>query len=186
MEPTKHLGSEAEAKSWLDSVATEYARQAGITLSSGGGGGSATAGGGGITNSEEFLKSQAEQQPFAAQHVELYALSQDALLMWYDIIFGPLTTVDREIASCCTTIMNRANPTLLSHVQCHNDSWHPEKGETDALANHRVATSVSQCVFLIVTLPTTPKTKVNSKGDSTCSEDVQWGVRKLEAYIEEM
>ncbi|KAG8706031.1 3-oxoacyl-[acyl-carrier-protein] synthase [Ceratobasidium sp. 423] len=172
MDPAKRLGSEAEAKSWLDSVATEYARQAGVTLSSGGGGGSATAGGGAITNSEEFLKSQAEQQLFAAQHFELYMrylrrdscagarayggeeanatalqakptisprgmathTSKDALLMWYDIIFGRLTTVDREIASCCITIMNCANPALLSHVQCHNDNRHPEKGETDALA----------------------------------------------------
>ncbi|CCO34690.1 fatty acid synthase subunit alpha, fungi type [Rhizoctonia solani AG-1 IB] len=195
MEPAKRLGSEAEAKSWLDSVATEYSKQAGITLSSGGGGGGTAAAGGAVMNSEEFLKFQAEQHLFAAQHVELYMrylkrdsrsgaraydeekenaaalqaklddiakehgdayiqgiqpifeplkarhfnsswnwVRQDALLMWYDIIFGRLTTVDREITSRCIAIMNRADPTLLSYMQYYIDNCHPEKGETYALA----------------------------------------------------
>ena len=35
LEPPKRLGSEAEAKTWLDSVVASYAQQAGISLSSG-------------------------------------------------------------------------------------------------------------------------------------------------------
>lgn len=206
MEPAKRLGSEAEAKSWLDSVATEYAKQAGIALSSGGGGGGAAASGGAVMNSEEFLKFQAEQQLFAAQHVELYMrylkrdsragaraydeekanaaalqaklddiakehgdayiqgiqpifeplkarhfnsswnwVRQDALLMWYDIIFGRLTTVDREITSRCIAIMNRADPTLVRYMQYYIDNCHPEKGETYALAKQFGQQLIDNC-----------------------------------------
>ncbi|KAG8733585.1 3-oxoacyl-[acyl-carrier-protein] synthase [Ceratobasidium sp. 423] len=255
MEPAKRLGSEAEAKSWPDSVAAEYAKQAGITLSSGGGGRGAAAGGGAVMNSEEFLKFQAEQQLFAAQHVELYMrylkrdsragvhaydeekdnaialqaklddiaqehgdayiqgiqpifeplkarhfnsswnwVRQDALLMWYDIIFGRLTTVDREITSRCIAIMNRADPTLLRYMQYYIDNCHPEKGETYALAKQFSQQLIDNCrkvvgqppLYRDVTFPAAPKTEVNSKGDIIYSEVVQEGVRKLEAYVEEM
>jgi len=71
LEPSKRLASEAEAKAWLDGVVSVYAQRSGISLASpgaaGGGGG-----GGAVINSEEFLKFQAGQQKFAAQHVELY------------------------------------------------------------------------------------------------------------------
>ena len=40
---------------------------------------------------------------------------QDALLMFYDIIFGRLTTVDREITARCIQIMNRADPAMLRY-----------------------------------------------------------------------
>ena len=71
VEPPKRLGSEAEAKTWLDTVIAAYAQQAGISLSSGTapGGGS---GGGAVINSEEFIKFQAEQHEFARHQVELY------------------------------------------------------------------------------------------------------------------
>ncbi|CUA68512.1 fatty acid synthase subunit beta, fungi type [Rhizoctonia solani] len=255
MEPAKRLGSEAEAKSWLDSVAAEYAKQAGIRLSSGGGSGGAAASGGAVMNSEEFLKFQAEQQLFAAQHVELYMrylkrdsragaraydeekdnaaalqaklddiakehgdayiqgiqpifeplkarhfnsswnwVRQDALLMWYDIIFGRLTAVDREITSRCIAIMNRADPTLLRYMQYYIDNCHPEKGETYALAKQFGQQLIDNCrevigqppIYRDVTFPTAPKTEVNEKGDIIYSEVVREGVRKLEAYVEEM
>ncbi|KAG8716660.1 3-oxoacyl-[acyl-carrier-protein] synthase [Ceratobasidium sp. 394] len=255
MEPAKRLGSEAEAKSWLDSVANAYAKQAGISLSTGGGGGGATAGGGAVMNSEEFLKFQTEQQLFAAQHIELYMrylgrdsragaraydeekesaaalqaklddisrehgdayiqgiqpifeplkarhfnsswnwVRQDALLMFYDIIFGRLTTVDREITSRCIAIMNRADPALLTYMQYHIDNCLPEKGETYKLAKEFGQQLLDNCRQVIdqpplyrdVTFPTAPKIEVNEKGDIIYSEVVREGVRKLEAYVEEM
>jgi len=75
IEPVKRLGSEAEAKGWLDEVVAIYAQRSGISLSSAssngpGGGGR---GGGAVMNSEEFLKFQAEQYQFAAQQIELYS-----------------------------------------------------------------------------------------------------------------
>jgi malonyl CoA-acyl carrier protein transacylase len=175
MEPPKRLGSEPEAKAWLDSVVAAYAQQAGVTLSSGGGGGGGgAASGGAVINSEEFTKFQAEQNEFTSRQIDLLMrhlkrdvragerlydeekansallqdrldaiarehgdkyingiqpifeplkarhfdsswnwVRQDALIMWYDIIFGRLTAVDREITSKSIAIMNRADPTLL-------------------------------------------------------------------------
>lgn len=196
MEPAKRLGAEAEAKAWLDSVTAAYAQRAGISLSSGSAGGASGGGGGGaVMNSEEFLKFQAEQQQFAAQHIDLYMrylkrdprsgeiafdnekansallqarldaiakehgdvyidgiqpsfdpvkarsfdsswnwARQDALLMFYDIIHGRLTAVDREITARCIAILNRADPDLLTFLQYHIDHCDPNKGETYKLA----------------------------------------------------
>jgi fatty acid synthase subunit alpha, fungi type/fatty acid synthase subunit beta, fungi type len=54
LECPKHLGSEPEAKTWLDTVIAAYAQQAGISLSSG-----ATSGGGGaVINSEDSSNSR--------------------------------------------------------------------------------------------------------------------------------
>ncbi len=73
VEPPKRLASEGEAKVWLDGVVAVYAQRAGISLSAPGASGAAGGGGGGaVINSEEFIKFQADQHKFAAQHVELY------------------------------------------------------------------------------------------------------------------
>ena len=70
MEPAKRLVSEAEAEAWLDGVTTAYAQRSGISLAAPGAAGGG--GGGAVINSEEFTKFQAEQERFAAQHIELY------------------------------------------------------------------------------------------------------------------
>jgi fatty acid synthase subunit beta len=176
MEPTKRLGSEAEAKAWLDTIVTAYVRRSGISLSVGGAaGGSGGGSQGAMINSEEFIKFQADQEQFAPQHIELYMrylkrdsrsgdiafdkekansvelqakldsiakehgdtyiegiqpvfdplkarrfdsswnwVRQDALVMYYDVIFGRLTTVDREITARCISLFNRGS--RLAHV----------------------------------------------------------------------
>ena len=55
---------------------------------------------------------------------------QDALVMFYDIIFGRLTTVDREITARCIAIMNRADPELITYMQYVIDQVDSSKGET--------------------------------------------------------
>jgi len=207
LEPAKRLGSEAEAKTWLDTVAAAYAKQVGISLTSGGGGGgNASGGGAAVMNSEEFLKFKAEQHEFAAHQVEHYmrylgrdsreggrlhdqekanSLSlqsrldeisrehgdvylqgvmpifdplkarhfdsawnwarQDALIMFYDIIFGRLTTVDREITARCIAIMNRADPVLLQFFQYNIDKTDPTRGETYRLAKQFGQQLIDNC-----------------------------------------
>lgn len=206
LEPAKRLGSEADAKTWLDTVVAAYAKQVGISLSSGAGSGNANSGGGAVMNSEEFLKFKAEQHEFAAHQVELYmryldrdsreggrlydqekanSLSlqsrlddisrehgdvylqgvmpifdplkarhfdsawnwarQDALIMFYDIIFGRLTTVDREITARCIAIMNRADPVLLQFFQYNIDKTDPTRGETYRLAKQFGQQLIDNC-----------------------------------------
>jgi fatty acid synthase subunit beta len=171
IEPAKRLGSEVEAKAWLDIVVAPYAQRSRICLLAGRSGSGGSGGAQGATiNSEEFLKFQAEQGQFAAQHVGLYIrylkrdsclggiafdkgkansaelqtklvlqrnmgtptsrgfspsnhslkarrfdsswnwVHQDALVMYYDIIFGRLATVDREITGRCIALLNRVDP----------------------------------------------------------------------------
>jgi fatty acid synthase subunit alpha, fungi type len=71
MKPTKHLGSEAEGKAWLDSAAQVYAQRveslfplaaAAVLLEVRA-----------VMNSEKFLKFQAEQHEFAHQQINLYS-----------------------------------------------------------------------------------------------------------------
>lgn len=80
MEPASRLGSDADAKSWLDSVAQAYAKKAGISLSQGGGAGAAGAAlGGMMINTEELDALKAKQDALIYQvciiihyiHVEL-------------------------------------------------------------------------------------------------------------------
>ncbi|GAA5924777.1 hypothetical protein JCM1841_004145 [Sporobolomyces salmonicolor] len=72
-EPEKRLGSEAEAKAWIDSVASAYASQAGISLGGGGGGGGGAVGGMGMMiDTEQLDKMQAKQDDFVSQQVEVF------------------------------------------------------------------------------------------------------------------
>lgn len=71
-EPPKRLGSEAEAKAFLDALAQSYASYSGISLSTGSAGGSGGGGGGGaVMNSEEFDAFVLKQAEHAQREIEL-------------------------------------------------------------------------------------------------------------------
>ncbi|KAG5638483.1 hypothetical protein H0H81_012415 [Sphagnurus paluster] len=254
-EPPKRLASEPEAKAWLDGIVSIYAQRSGISLAAPGAAASGGGASGATINSEEFLKFQADQERFAAQHVELYMrylgrdsrageiafdkekatstalqakldsitkehgdtyidgiqprfdplkarhfdsswnwVRQDALVMYYDIIFGRLTTVDREITARCIALLNRADPEMLAYMQYNIDQCDPSKGDTYKLAKEfgqRLIDNTREVlgkppVYKDVTFPTAPHTEVTAKGDILYSEVVRENVRKLEAYVEEM
>ncbi|KAF5382044.1 hypothetical protein D9615_004428 [Tricholomella constricta] len=119
---------------------------------------------------------------------------QDALLMYYDIIFGRLTTVDREITARCIALLNRADPEMLAYMQYNINQCDPSKGVTYKLAKEfgqRLIDNTREVigkppVYKDVTFPTAPHTEVTAKGDIVYSEVVRENVRKLEAYVEEM
>ncbi|KAH7106327.1 fatty acid synthase [Auriculariales sp. MPI-PUGE-AT-0066] len=119
---------------------------------------------------------------------------QDSLLMFYDIIFGRLTTVDRDITARCIAIMNRADPVLLQYMQYNIDNCDASRGPTYALAKEFGQQLIDNCKeamvsapkYKDVTFPTAPKTEVTARGDIVYSEVNREGVRKLEAYVDEM
>ncbi|KAJ7285205.1 fatty acid synthase [Mycena rebaudengoi] len=119
---------------------------------------------------------------------------QDALLMYYDIIFGRLTTVDRDITARCIALMNRADPELLPYMQYGIDRCDPSKGDNYRLAKQfgqQMIDNVREAIgqpplYKDVTFPTAPHTEVTAKGEIVYSEVVRENVRKLEAYVEEM
>ena len=255
MEPGSRLGSEGDAKSFLDDVANKYAATAGITLSSASAGGDAGAAGGmmmdpaaidALTKDQKtlfqqqlelfarylkmdlragdkaYLGSQESQKVLQAQldlwnteHGEFYASGiepsfnplkarvydsdwnwarQDALTMYYDIIFGRLKTVDREIVSQCIRIMNRSNPLLLDFMQYHMDTCPTERGETYKLAKQLGEQLIENCndvineapVFKDVAVPTGPQTSVDGRGKLDYAEIPRPSARKLEHYVREM
>ncbi|KFY59715.1 hypothetical protein V497_04118 [Pseudogymnoascus sp. VKM F-4516 (FW-969)] len=119
---------------------------------------------------------------------------QDALLMFYDIIFGRLKAVDREIVSQCIRIMNRANPTLIEFMQYHIDHCPAERGETYQLAKELGQQLIENCKDVIgtppmykdVSIPTGPHTTVDARGNLEYSEIPRSSVRKLEHYVKDM
>ncbi len=116
------------------------------------------------------------------------------MTLLYDIIYGRLTTVDREITARCITLMNRADPSLLRYMQYHINSINPEKGPTYALAKEYGQQLIENCreaytedaVYKEVHAPTAPHTEIDARGNVAYSEVKRAGVRKLEAYVKEM
>ena len=119
---------------------------------------------------------------------------QDALTMYYDIIFGRLKAVDREIVSRCILIMNRSNPTLLDFMQHHIDHCPTERGETYQLAKMLGEQLIDNCrdvlgeapVYKDVAMPTAPHLEVDARGNMNYEEAPRASVRKLEHYVREM
>ncbi|KAK9347028.1 3-oxoacyl-reductase [Lipomyces starkeyi] len=119
---------------------------------------------------------------------------QDALTMYYDIIFGRLSVVDREIVSHCILLMNRSNPTLLEFMQYHIDHCPEKRGDTYHLAKQLGQQLIDNCrdalgvepVYKDVMYPTAPQTAIDVKGNIKYDEVPRVAVRKLEQYVKEM
>ncbi|KAJ5633042.1 hypothetical protein N7490_009381 [Penicillium lividum] len=256
MEPAARLGSDADAKAFLDDVTNKYAASAGINLSSPAAGGDGGGGGGGMmmdpaaidaltkdqralfkqqleviarylkmdlrAGDKAFVTSQETQKALQAQidlwqaeHGDFYASGiepsfdplkarvydsswnwarQDALSMYYDIIFGRLQVVDREIVSRCIRIMNRSNPLLLDFMQYHIDNCPTERGETYQLAKELGQQLIENCrevlnvapVYKDVAVPTGPQTTIDARGNIDYQEVDRSSARKLEHYVKQM
>ncbi|KAG0688362.1 3-oxoacyl-[acyl-carrier-protein] synthase [Pichia californica] len=121
---------------------------------------------------------------------------QDALSMYFDIIFGKLTSIDRETVTQCIQIMNRANPTLMKFMQYHIDNIPTDKGENYDLAKSLGQQLIDNCaemlaknqdpVYKDVSYPTGPKTSVCVKGNVNYEEVPRDACRKFEQYVYEM
>ena len=256
MEPASRLGSEADAKSYLDDTANKYASAAGINLSTPAAGGDSGGAGGGMVmdpaaidaltkdqralfkqqlelfarylkmdlragdkanvGSQESNKVlQAQLDLWNTEHGDFYASGiepsfdqakariydsswnwarQDALSIYYDIIFGRLKAVDRDIVGRCIRIMNRSNPLLLDYMQYNIDNCPTERGETYKLAKQLGYQLIENCkdvlqeapVYKDVSVPTGPQTTVDPRGTLNYAEIPRTSARKLEHYVREM
>jgi fatty acid synthase subunit alpha len=150
------------------------------------------------TEHGEFYASGIEPQ-FTPLKARVYDSSwnwarQDALTMYYDIIFGKLKAVDREIVSRCIAIMNRSNPLLLDFMQYHIDHCPTERGETYELAKELGQQLIDNCrdvlneppVYKDVAVPTAPHLEIDARGNMNYEEAPRASVRKLEHYVREM
>lgn len=254
-EPKNRLGSEAEAKAYLDEQTQKYAASAGLNLSAPAGGAEGGNGGGAVIDSAAFdaltkdqrylvqqqlelfanyLKQdlrqgskvaaaqkeamdilQAELDLWNSEHGEVYAegikpafsalkarvydsywnwARQDSLSMYFDIVFGRLSTVDREIMAKCIHLMNRTNHNLIDYMQYHMDHVPVHKGATYELAKQLGLQLLENCketlteapVYKDVSYPTGPQTTIDVKGNIVYNEVPRPNVRKLEQYVHEM
>lgn len=257
-EPAARLGTEPEAKAFIDSVTNTYAAQQSISLSSPGAGAAdaagAAAGGlvmdpaaldaltkdqktmfkhqlellarylkmdlrrgdkafGGAEEANRLLQAQLDlwtvehgdsyaagiEPSFTPLKVRVYDSSwnwarQDALSMFFDIIFGRLQLVDREIVSQCIGIMNRSNPVLLEFMQYHIDNCPTDRGDTYMLAKELGVQLIENCREALATppaykdvgYPTGPQTTIDARGNLSYAEVPRPAVRKLEHYVKEM
>jgi fatty acid synthase subunit alpha, fungi type len=255
MEPPSRLGSEPDAKAFLDDVTQKYASNAGISLTTAAAAGPATGGGGmmmdpaaidALTKDQRALFKQQlellarylkldlragdkafinEQQSskvlqaqldlWSAEHGDFYAAGiepsfnplkartydsswnwarQDALTMYFDIIFGRLQVVDREIVSQCIRLMSKSNPTLLEFMQYHIDNCPTERGETYKLAKELASQLLDNCrdaltvdpAYKDVNFPTGPHTTIDARGNLSYEEVPRQSCRKLEHYVQQM
>ncbi|KAI1168827.1 fatty acid synthase subunit alpha [Nemania serpens] len=119
---------------------------------------------------------------------------QDALSMYYDVIFGRLQVVDREIVSQCIRIMTKSNPLLLEFMQYHIDNCPTEQGETYKLAKELGEQLIENCkevlnvspVYKDVAVPTGPHTTIDARGNLSYEEVPRQSCRKLEHYVQQM
>ncbi|KAI9021639.1 fatty acid synthase [Phycomyces nitens] len=257
MEPPARLGSEADAKTWLSSVAQVYANKAGVSLTapSASAGSSGGAGAVAVINSEEFDELKAKQTNLIHQQLNLYArylqqdlrggdkkyeqektvtlklqaeldqwlaemgdtfaegitpafsrlkarqydsywnwVRQDALEMWYAMIFGNLAIVDREVTAKCLAIMNRSYPQLIDYMRYTVENCAADKGETYRIAKEFGQALIENCVEVLaenpvykdVTFPTGPQVTVTATGDIEYKEVPREGCRKLADYVKVM
>ncbi|PHH71585.1 hypothetical protein CDD82_6433 [Ophiocordyceps australis] len=256
MEPPSRLGSDSDAKAFLDDVTQKYAANAGVSLTTTASSSASGGSGGGMMmdpaaidaltkdqralfkqqlelfarylkmdlrsgdkahidsqKSEKIL--QAQLDLWTAEHGEFYASGiepvfsplkartydsswnwarQDALNMYFDVIFGRLQAVDREIVSQCIRIMNRSNPKLLDFMQYHIDNCPVERGETYKLAKELGQLLIENCnevlnvspVYKDVAVPTGPRTIVDARGNLNYEEVPRASCRKLEHYVQQM
>ena len=119
---------------------------------------------------------------------------QDALNMYFDIIFGRLQAIDREIVSQCIRLMNRSNPKLLEFMQYHIDNCPTERGETYKLAKELGQQLIENIqdvldvapVYKDVAVPTGPRTTIDARGNLDYEEVPRASCRKLEHYVQQM
>ncbi|KAF7555116.1 hypothetical protein G7046_g6638 [Stylonectria norvegica] len=256
MEPAARLGSEADAKAFLDTVSQKYATNAGISLSTVAAAGPAGGAAGGMMmdpaaidaltkdqralfkqqlellarylkidlaeGDKAFINAQKSEKILQAQldlwnteHGDFYASGiepafsplkartydsswnwarQDALSMYFDIIFGRLQVVDREIVSQCIRLMNRSNPKLIEFMQYHMDNCPVERGETYKLAKQLGDQLIENCMDTLnvaphykdVAVPTGPRTTIDARGNLNYEEVARPSCRKLEHYVQQM
>lgn len=119
---------------------------------------------------------------------------QDCMRMFFDIVWGRLSSIDREVVSRCISIMNRANPVLIDLMVYYIEHVPTERGETFQLAKDLAQRLLENCkeavgqdpLYKDVALPTGPHTEVSGRGSLEYSEVQRPACRKLEHYVLEM
>ena len=73
--------------------------------------------------------------------------------MFYNILFGCITTIDRKITAHCIAIMNCADPDLIKFMEFMVNWCNPTKGETYATGKKLGQELLDNCRGVVGQLP---------------------------------
>lgn len=122
---------------------------------------------------------------------------QDCLILYYDIIFGRLKNVDREVAIKCRHVMNRADEKLLRYMEyrlhhspemqiCPGDSYKLAQRYGDLLIENVRQALCGPPLYRDLTLLTRPVTIFKDDGQVLYEEVRREGSSSFEGYVVEM
>ncbi|KAL7749388.1 fatty acid synthase alpha subunit Lsd1 [Sorochytrium milnesiophthora] len=119
---------------------------------------------------------------------------QEALSLFFDIIFGRLEEVDRKLIAKCLHVMNRSDENTMRFMRYWISNCDESKGPTYKLVKSLGNQLLGNCeeamdkdpVYKYVDYPTAPLTEVLSDGNVSYQETLRPGIRKMEAYVDEM
>ncbi|KAI9088332.1 hypothetical protein DFS34DRAFT_701418 [Phlyctochytrium arcticum] len=121
---------------------------------------------------------------------------QDALQLYYDMIFGRISTVDRELMNQCVHLMNRAEDaeSLIQFMEYYIENSPEAKGENFVKAkslskilldNCREALNHDPVYKNLAYRPTRPKTHIKDNGELVYVEERR-KASNMKDYVEEM
>ncbi|KAJ3041629.1 3-oxoacyl-[acyl-carrier-protein] synthase [Rhizophlyctis rosea] len=121
---------------------------------------------------------------------------QDALQLYYDIVFGRITDVDRELMNQCVHLMNRAEDpeSLITFMEYYITNCPEAKNENYArvktlgkvlLDNCKEALKTEPVYKNLAYRPTRPKTTITEKGDLVYKEERRTA-SNMKDYVKEM
>ncbi|KAI8617820.1 hypothetical protein BC830DRAFT_1166674 [Chytriomyces sp. MP71] len=121
---------------------------------------------------------------------------QDALQLYYDIIFGRITSIDRDLMNQCVHLMNRAEDyeSLIAFMEYYINNCPVDKGENYArvqelgqmlLDNCKAALNADPVYKNIAYRPTKPKTIVSEAGKLIYKEERRTATNMKE-YVADM
>ncbi|KAI9223673.1 hypothetical protein BC828DRAFT_410490 [Blastocladiella britannica] len=123
---------------------------------------------------------------------------QHVLSLFFDIIFGRLREVDRDIIAQCLHVMNRADPQVIEYMEFwlknHLPFFVDVKSENYALVRRLGKELVANCkevlaanpVYKYVDVPTGPSTVMTAEGKLEYAEVQRAGIRKMASYVSKM
>ncbi|PVU98003.1 hypothetical protein BB559_001847, partial [Furculomyces boomerangus] len=119
---------------------------------------------------------------------------QDAMILYYEILSGRLTEVDREVTAKCIHLMNRAGPGLISYMTYFINNTDEKLGSNYKLAVELGKMLIDNCeqaishspVYKDIEYPTGPRTTISKRGDVEYNEVPRENERKLRDYVRSM
>ncbi|KAJ3148374.1 3-oxoacyl-[acyl-carrier-protein] synthase [Geranomyces michiganensis] len=121
---------------------------------------------------------------------------QDALQLYYDLVFGRISDVNRELMNQCVHLMNRVDDaeSIISYMEYYLDNCDASKGENHVRAKKLGKILLDLCKEALASdpvyknlayRPTRPKTHIRESGELVYTEERR-KASNMKDYVEEL